>query len=43
MPMGELFTFEELARVCADLGRHEFLFVSVPLNLPGAWGRRETP
>ncbi|URM97434.1 cyclase family protein [Actinomadura madurae] len=38
MPMGELFTFEELARVCADLGRHEFLFVSVPLNLPGGVG-----
>ncbi|MTD52477.1 cyclase family protein [Amycolatopsis pithecellobii] len=38
MPMGELFTFDRLAETCAELGRWEFLFVSVPLNLPGGVG-----
>ncbi|PXY24712.1 cyclase family protein [Prauserella muralis] len=38
MPMGELFTFERLLGLCRELGRFEFLFVSVPLNLPGGVG-----
>lgn len=38
MPLGELFSFDELASQCAAQGRWDFLFVSVPLNLPGAIG-----
>ncbi|KQY56151.1 hypothetical protein ASD11_16955 [Aeromicrobium sp. Root495] len=38
MPLGELFDFEELARSCRERGRWDFLFVSVPLNLPGGVG-----
>ncbi len=38
MPLGELFDFEVLAAACADSGRWDFLFVSVPLNLPGGVG-----
>jgi hypothetical protein len=33
--MGELFDFRELARACEARSRWDFLFVSVPLNLPG--------
>ncbi len=33
--LGEMFDFERLAELCAADGRYEFLFVSVPLNLPG--------
>jgi hypothetical protein len=36
--IGELFTFEALAAACGAAGRHEFLFVSVPLNVPGGVG-----
>lgn len=36
MPMGELFDFRQLAHRCEEQGRWDFLFVSVPLNLPGA-------
>ena len=36
--IGELFDFGPLAAACAREGRHEFLFVSVPLNLTGAVG-----
>jgi hypothetical protein len=36
--IGELFTFEALAAACGAAGRHEFLFVSVPLNMPGGVG-----
>lgn len=32
----ELLDLEVLAERCAELGRWEFLFVSVPINLPGA-------
>lgn len=38
MPLGELFDFEALAVSCAESGRWDFLFVSVPLNLPGGVG-----
>ena len=36
--IGELFDFAALASACQRAGRHEFLFVSVPLNLTGAIG-----
>jgi len=35
MPIGELFALDELAADCAQDGIYEFLFISVPLNLPG--------
>ncbi len=38
MPLGELFTLDELADRCHRLETWEFLFVSVPLNVPGAIG-----
>ncbi|MTD53182.1 cyclase family protein [Amycolatopsis pithecellobii] len=38
LPIGELFTFDRLAQACRELGRFAFLFVSVPLNLPGGVG-----
>ena len=38
MAIGELFTFGPLADACARAGRYEFLFTSVPLNVPGAVG-----
>jgi kynurenine formamidase len=38
MAIGELFSFGALAAACAAAGRHEFLFVSVPLNVTGAIG-----
>lgn len=36
--IGELFDFRELGRACAARKRWDFLFVSVPLNLPGGVG-----
>lgn len=36
--VGELFNFEELAARCAELNRWEFLFTSVPTNIPGGVG-----
>lgn len=33
--IGELFNFEELAIRCSELGRWDFLFTSVPTNIPG--------
>lgn len=36
--LGELFDFRELARACEARERWDFLFVSVPLNLPGGVG-----
>jgi len=36
--IGELFDFGPLARACQRERRHEFLFVSVPLNVTGAVG-----
>lgn len=38
MPLGELFTFDELSRRCAAGGTWDFLFASAPLNLTGAVG-----
>jgi len=36
--LGELFDFEQLARLCAADSRYEFLFVAAPLNVPGGVG-----
>jgi hypothetical protein len=33
--MGELLDLDTLAERCRALGRHEFLFVAVPLPVPG--------
>jgi kynurenine formamidase len=38
MAIGELFSFGPLAAACQREGRHEFLFVAVPLNVTGAVG-----
>jgi kynurenine formamidase len=38
MVLGELFDFERLAAACSADRRYDFLFVSVPLNLPGGVG-----
>ena len=35
MPIGESFDLEELADVCRKRQRWTFMFVSVPLNIPG--------
>jgi kynurenine formamidase len=37
-PLGELFTFEDLAAACARDGRYSCFFCSVPLNLRGGVG-----
>ncbi|WNI19006.1 cyclase family protein [Actinacidiphila sp. ITFR-21] len=36
--LGELFTLGELAAACRAAGAYDFLFVAVPLNLPGGVG-----
>lgn len=38
IPIGELWWLDDLAAACAEDGRREFLFVSVPLNLPRGIG-----
>jgi kynurenine formamidase len=38
MPLGELFDLEQLSARCAAEARSSFLFISVPLNLPGGVG-----
>ena len=38
MALGELFDFGRLGEACRAQGRSTFLFVAVPLNLPGAVG-----
>jgi len=38
MPMGELLDFDDLAGACAEDGRYSFMFVGVPLALPGGIG-----
>jgi kynurenine formamidase len=38
IPLGELFDLEQLSARCAAQTRSSFLFVSVPLNLPGGVG-----
>jgi hypothetical protein len=41
--LGEMFQLEELGRVCAELGRFEFLFVAVPLPFRRAVGSPVNP
>jgi kynurenine formamidase len=36
--LGELFALDELAEKCRADGVYEFLFVSIPLNVKGAFG-----
>jgi hypothetical protein len=36
--LGELWNLEELVRRCHAMSRYEFLLVSVPLDVPGAFG-----
>ena len=36
--LGELWSLEELARRCYELQRYEFLLISIPLNIAGAFG-----
>lgn len=43
IPLGELFDFAELAAACAADGRWSFLFVSVPLAIPGGVGAPAGP
>jgi len=38
LPLGELWALDELAAACRQDGRYDFLLVSVPLNVPGAFG-----
>lgn len=38
MPLGEFWNLEALSSTCQELGRYEFLFVSVPLKLPRGVG-----
>jgi kynurenine formamidase len=38
LPLGEFFDLDELARVCAEEGRWDFLFAAVPLLAPGGVG-----
>ena len=38
MPLGELWALRDLAAACRGDRRYEFLFVSVPLSIPGAFG-----
>lgn len=38
VPLGELFDLEELAAACRHRGDASFLFIGVPLNLPGGVG-----
>ena len=38
IPLGELWALEQLAERCRADADYEFLLVSVPLNLPGAFG-----
>jgi kynurenine formamidase len=38
MPLGEFWPLDELAEACRDSRRYEFMFVSVPFNLPNGVG-----
>lgn len=42
-PLGELFDFEELARICGADSRWTFLFVSTPLAISGGVGSPASP
>jgi kynurenine formamidase len=37
IPLGEMWALDELAIKCRSDRRYDFLFVSVPLNIPGAF------
>lgn len=41
--LGEIFALEELLAACRQEGRHEFLFVGPPLNIPYAVGSPLAP
>ncbi|MBI3248876.1 MAG: cyclase family protein [Deltaproteobacteria bacterium] len=43
LSLGEIFTFEELAKDCAADGVYEFLWVAPPLNIPHAVGSPLNP
>ncbi len=43
LSLGEIFTFEALAKDCADDGVYEFLWVAPPLNIPNAVGSPLNP
>lgn len=43
LSLGEIFTFEELAKDCATDGVYEFLWVAPPLNIPHAVGSPLNP
>jgi kynurenine formamidase len=43
MMIGELFSFETLARACAEDGHYDFMFVAAPLHLPLATGSPTNP
>jgi hypothetical protein len=38
MPIGEFWELEALADACAEDGRYEFMFASLPVNVTGANG-----
>jgi kynurenine formamidase len=39
----DALNLEDLARTCAELGQHEFLFTCAPLRIPGATGSPTNP
>lgn len=43
LSLGEIFTFEELAKDCAADGVYEFLWVAPPLHVPHAVGSPLNP
>jgi hypothetical protein len=43
LPLGEFWVLDELADDCAADGRHEFMLVAPPLNIPGAVGSPMNP
>jgi kynurenine formamidase len=43
MMIGQLFTFETLARACAEDGFYDFMFAAPPLHLPLATGSPTNP
>ena len=43
LSLGEIFTFDELAKDCAADGVYEFLWVAPPLNIPNAVGSPLNP
>ena len=43
LTLGEIFTFDELAKDCAADGVYAFLWVAPPLNIPNAVGSPLNP